>query len=404
MTQTDVDVLVVGGGPAGMVAACLLAREGLRTLVLERNDDFDREFRGEVLQPRFHAAMRDVGLYDHIAGYPHEEIEGAQIYFQGKPIGAINLRRIGRGSGTAWWMTQPDLLRGLQDYGRQFDNFEIRFGSAIKEIEGNTARVESGGGEEEIQAKVIIGADGRYSTVRRLAGFELEYDRHEIDVIWFILPRPEGYNHIFSAFLGFPHNYLILPKHPNQLQCGLVLEPGEYQEIRHRPIEEFKAELKKAHPVFADFADGLTDFSPFRPLMGNMALTKDWARDGLVLIGDAAHTCSPAGGIGVSIAIETACVAARVVLDAFAKDDFSVGQLGEIQKMRMADIRKVHAIQGSAGTRLIGGSRWTRRLAALVFTLASSLNILPIFARNLLTQQPPMPRFGEAPGGGTSEP
>lgn len=83
MTRQSVDVLVVGAGPAGMVAGCLLARAGLNTLVVERNDNFDREFRGEILQPRFHKTVQDAGLFEHIAGYPHEEVDRVHIHAEG---------------------------------------------------------------------------------------------------------------------------------------------------------------------------------------------------------------------------------------------------------------------------------------------------------------------------------
>src|SRR3972149_1858507 len=106
---------------------CLLTRAGFQTLVIERNANFDREFRGEILQPRFHKAMRDVGLFEHIARYPHEEIDRAHIYFEGRRLGALDLRRLDPRSGTTWWMTQPDLLQALQDYGERNPRFELWF-------------------------------------------------------------------------------------------------------------------------------------------------------------------------------------------------------------------------------------------------------------------------------------
>ena len=378
-----------------MVCGCLLSRAGLKTLVLERNDDFEREFRGEVLQPRFHKAMQDVGLFDHIAEYPHEEIERMYIHYEGRPIGSINVRRLDKRAGTTWWMTQPDLLRALADYGHASADFEIQFGAALRKLDGNSAWIERDGEDEEINAKVIIGADGRFSTVRKLGGFDFEYDQHDMDVIWFILPRPEGYEHFGNFFLTRRHNYLILPKHPNLLQCGLVLKPGEFSSIRHSPISLLKEELAKAHPVFADFAAGLKDFSPFRPLKGSTSMVREWAREGLVLIGDAAHTCSPAGGIGVAIAVETACVAASVVQRCFEKNDFSQARLSKIQLLRQDDVRRVHAAQHRAGSALVGGSGFTRRVAALAIRLASATGIFPFLARQMLTQTKPLPLSAE---------
>ena len=390
MRQTDVDVLIVGGGPAGMVCACLLARAGLDTLVLERNPNFDREFRGEILQPRFHKAMRDLGLYDHLTRYPHEEIDQAHVYFEGRRMGALDLRKLDPASGTTWWMTQPDLLHALREYGQSSPRFHLWFDAALKGLRPGAAVVERNGADEEIRASVIVGADGRYSTVRKLRGIGLEYDHIDLDVIWFLLPRPQGYRHVFSFFLTQHHNYLILPKHPNLLQCGLVLQPGEFAALR-QDLERLREELRRAHPVFAEFAAGLRDLSAFRPLKGNTALASHWAEDGLVLIGDAAHTCSPAGGIGVAVAVETACVAADVIRRCFEQRDFSRQRLGEIQARREKDVRAVHAIQRNARFMVRSGGI-LRRVAPRAIWLLSRTGLLPVLARRLLTQRQPLPR------------
>jgi 2-polyprenyl-6-methoxyphenol hydroxylase-like FAD-dependent oxidoreductase len=374
-----------------MVCACLLARAGLETLVLERNRDFQRELRGEILQPRFHKAMRDVGLLEHIARYPHEEVDRAHFYAQGRRIGGINLRRLDRRVGTTWWMTQPNLLKALWDYGRSSPDFGIWFDAPLKKLQGNTAWVEREGVVEEIRAKVIIGADGRFSTVRKLGKFALEYDQHDLDVVWFILPRPKDYEHIFSFFLTPHHNYLVLPKHPQLLQCGLILKPDEFKQLRRNSIDRLKEELASAHPVFESFAADLKNFSSFHPLKGSTALVSQWARDGLLLIGDAAHTCSPVGGIGVAVAVETACVAAEVVLRCFEENDFSQRGLGRVQALRESDIRTVHALQHRVGGRFVGASGFMRGMAYVGIRLLSRGGLLPVLARRLLTQRRPLP-------------
>lgn len=392
MLIKQVDVLVVGAGPAGMVAACLLARRGFETLVLERNEDFERELRGEILQPRFHQALRDVGLYDHIATYPHEEVDEAHVYYEGRRVGRVDLRRLAPDAGTTWWMTQPNLLSGLNDFAAPHPGFDLWFNTPVSRLEDDSVWVDRDGAPVQIKARVIIAADGRFSTVRKRVGFTLLYDRYDLDVIWFVLDRPAEYEHNFSFFLTSRHSYLILPKHPSLLQCGVVLKPGEFREIRRRPIDEFKMELERAHPVFSAFAAQLDSFAAFRRLKGSVTMVRDWARDRLVMIGDAAHTCSPVGGIGVAVAVETAAVAAWVIEHCFASGDFSHARLRRIQQIRHADVRRVHDIQTNGGRTFVRAPSAMKKLVPALIGLASRTGIIRPMARRLLVQQRPLPQ------------
>ena len=65
------DVCIVGGGPAGMMLGLLLAHQGIKVCVVESHKDFDREYRGEVLMPRFIQMMKQINLFDYLEKYPH---------------------------------------------------------------------------------------------------------------------------------------------------------------------------------------------------------------------------------------------------------------------------------------------------------------------------------------------
>ncbi len=114
------------------------------------------------------------------------------------------------------------------------------------------------------------------------------------------------------------------------------------------------ARIRRFDPIFAGFADGLRDFTPFVPLEGIIRLVDDWARDGLLLIGDAAHTMSPAGAIGVNVAIATALVAAQEIYPRLGHGPIAHADLRRIQQQREADVRALHRLQLAAQTLLLG--------------------------------------------------
>ena len=134
-------------------------------------------------------------------------------------------------------------------------------------------------------------------------------------MIWFTIPQPPGWHNTMLISLGETRG-LLLPKYPNEIQAGIVLKRGEWKKWRAEGIAAVAARVRRFDPMFKEFADGLTDFTPFFPLDAFIKFIDDWARDGLLLIGDAAHTMSPAGAIGVNVAIATAVVAAQEIFPA----------------------------------------------------------------------------------------
>jgi 2-polyprenyl-6-methoxyphenol hydroxylase-like FAD-dependent oxidoreductase len=157
----------------------------------------------------------------------------------------------------------------------------------------------------------VVGADGRYSTIARLGGFAAEYEHHDFDIIWFVVDQPPGWSNTLYVTLGDEVRGLILPKYPRHIQAGIALPTGEWRLWREAGVSAVAERVRRFDPIFAGFADSLRDFTPFFPLEGIVRLVDDWARDGLLLIGDAAHTMSPAGAIGVNVALATAAVAAQ---------------------------------------------------------------------------------------------
>ena len=351
---------IVGGGPAGLMLGLLLAKRGADVLVLEGHEDFEREFRGEVLQPSTAHLLDELGLLQYVLAQPHSLLEAGKIRLRGREIGEFSFKRIVPEYPYAIWMPQPIFLAALLRKAEPFPSFRCWMGAKVtKLIEDNGRVIGVSGvrhGKEpfEVRADVVVAADGRYSTLARLGGFTPEYEHHDFDVIWFTIEQPPGWSSTLYISLGETVRGLMLPKYPHHVQAGVILPTGEWRRWREDGVAAVAERVRRLDPIFSQFADGLRDFTPFFPLEGLIRLMKEWARDGLLLIGDAAHTMSPAGAIGVNVAIATAAVAAQEIYPRLGRGPIPAAELATVQRLREADVRTLHRLQLGAQRVLLG--------------------------------------------------
>ncbi len=397
MFKIQKDVCIAGAGPAGMILGLLLAKQGLNVLVLEHHKDFSREYRGEVLMPRFTQMMRQIGLFDYLEKFPHLKLTDLEGFNNGRSFFKIGFSQIAPEAPFALWMPQTVLLEALHEKAKLFPNFELWFDARAEDtIEENGkctgVTVTRGGEKMEVQAKVTVGADGRFSVIRKRGGFELADEDHKFDLIWFTLEKPADYNDKVQFHLSDACNYLILPKYPKHIQCGLVVEKGGYAKYAKQGIDSLRRILLNSNPMFHAFAESLKDFSPFSVLQAKIEFVKEWAKDGVALVGDSAHTCSPAGAVGVSVATATAIVAAEVIGNCFKKNDFSKAALGEIQKLREREVLHIQSRQKAFSGLLFTRTSGRRRE---IFLFAASLiarsGLLKEVQRDLFVMKEPLP-------------
>jgi 2-polyprenyl-6-methoxyphenol hydroxylase-like FAD-dependent oxidoreductase len=389
------DVLIVGGGPAGMVLALLLAQNGRAVTVIEKNPDFEREFRGEVLQPRFWHAVRDTVIDDVLKVAPHEKFDRFKFFIGRNRRIEIPLSKIDPDIPYITWMTQPKMLETLLHAARKYSSFNLLFGTSIKELiysgDGRTVSgaicEDSSGKSLEIAAKIVVGADGRFSALRKLGDFKLSHSSHQFDVLWFDCKRPASFDHGADFFLGGEFNCIVLPKHPEKIQFGMLIRPGSFKAWRDLGPEKLAEKLDQIHPMFKAFSKDLVNFKSFTILKAAVERLENWSKDGLLMIGDAAHTCSPVGAIGVTIAVETAIVAADVINQCFAENDFSNTQLSQVQNLRLPAVLKIHRIQEIIG-RLATNKLLPRKLIIRILPFIAGSPLAQLVLQSVISRDP----------------
>lgn len=320
----ETDVLVVGGGPAGALLGFLLARRGLDVLVIEKNAALDRDFRGETIAAPSVVTLRRLGFGPDLDAHGFLPTEGVTMWMEGRRVFHVDYRRFAIGTVPVD-IPQPALIRMFIDAGERYPNFEYRFGTAFNGlveqggvVRGATVR-DRDGAEITVRARLVVGADGRFSKVRRAAGLTADVQPMDRDFLSFRVPRPSDWPLEAALVVDHDRHLVVLPTFPDTIRVGSNLPKRGMGELRKAGFPAYKAAVAALSPRLAPLVqDHLNSWDDTSFLEIFTAEVAQWARDGLVLIGDASHTCTPILGQGVNVAIQDAVCLAPVVAAALA--------------------------------------------------------------------------------------
>ena len=376
---------VVGGGPAGAVLALLLARAGVDVTLLEAHPDFDREFRGDTLHPAVMEIMDQLGLADRLLELGHTEARIFTLQTVSGPFTPVDFSRLDTKYPYITIMPQTGFLEFVTSEAERYPNFRLVMGARARELVEEDGviwgvRYEAEDGRHEVRAVLTVGADGRGSRVRRLAGFEPVKTSPPMDVLWFKLPREEGDPEGMVGRFGRGHIAVMVDRH-DFWQVGYVIPKGAFPELRHEGMETLRRNFAELIPEYAGRIEQLKDWRQVSLLSVESSLCPRWYRPGLLLIGDAAHVMSPVAGVGINYAIQDAVVAANVLF----------GPLKESQERLVGlDARYLAAVQRrrKLPTRLIQRFQALVQLWVLAPTLRSNIPFAPPLILRLLLHIP----------------
>ena len=332
-----------------MMAGYLLARAGVTVAVLEKHADFNRDFRGDTIHPSTLEVMHELGLLEEFLKLPHQEVRQLRGVFNGHLAEIADFSRLPTRCKFIAFMPQWDFLNFLSGHAKRFPAFALHMQHEVVDLlfEGDRVagvRAKTPDGERAFRADLVIGADGRNAVTHQRAGLKIQEIGVPIDVLWMHISKRKGDPEQLFGF--FRHGkLLVLIDRDEYYQAGFVIPKGGIEIAKQRGLPALHREIVSLAPFLEDRIAELDDWSKIKLLTVQINRLNCWCREGLLCIGDNAHAMSPAGGVGINLALQDAIAAANLLAAKLRTGPVSVGDLKKVQERREWPTRLIQAMQ-----------------------------------------------------------
>lgn len=363
-----------------MMLGFLLARAGVKAMVLEKHGDFLRDFRGDTVHPSTLNVIDELGLLDEFLKLPHQKVSRFTGLFGEERVLMADFSYLPVRAPFIAMMPQWDFLDFLAAQGKRFAGFTAVMNAEATDLVEEGGRVVGvraaiEGKPEEIRADLVVGADGRHSTVREAAGLRPIVIGAPMDVLWFRLSRkPADSAETMGRFDR--GSILVMLDRGDYWQCAYVIAKGSAETVKAAGIERFRERVRQLMPFLADRVHELATVDDLKLLTVGVDRLEKWWKPGLLCIGDAAHTMSPLGGVGINIAVQDAVAAANILAGPLKESRLKDSDLQAVQQRRLWPVRATQAIQVFLQNRVIAP------------TLASTRPLRPPWPVRLLNAVP----------------
>jgi len=342
-----------------MVLAYLLARQGISVTLLESHGDFERAFRGDTFHSTSLELMDDLVLGPRMEALLHSRLPALTLITDHEKLDFVRFDLVGGKYPYMGLVPQARFLELLAEEGRKLPCFDLRMRSSVKDLIEEDGRIrgvsyESPGGRKELRVDLVVGADGRGSTIRSRAGFELVKSAPPMDILWFELPAGPGDDKIDPLAIRFgAGTMLIMVQRGEYWQVGYVIVKGGVKAVRDQGVEALRETLRAMVPPLGDRVNAVQSWNDTQLLAVTVGRVAKWYRPGLLLIGDAAHVMSPVGGVGINYAVQDAVAAANILTEPVKAGTLTTNHLAAVQARREWPTKMIQLVQTTIQQQII---------------------------------------------------